>query len=270
MSSPVPVTERFTVRTADRVEIAVWVDGQGPAIVLVHGSMQDHTISTALVGALRAHFTTYAMDRAGFGASCDHAVYSLDQEFADVAAVVDAVAARAGRPVVLWGHSFGASCAMGGAALTGNVSRLVLYEPSLGFTYPAGWVAGAERAVAARDHEAAIVMVFRDLLEFTEEQIEEMRAGPEWAGRVATAPTVPREARAEQGWEYSDGLMDRITAPTLLLSGSDSTPEVKRATEAARTAIPGARVQVLDGHAHIAHRTHPAMVAEIIREFVTG
>jgi hypothetical protein len=57
MSSPVPVTERFTVRTADGVEIAVWVDGQGPAMVLVHGSMQDHTISTALVGALRAHFT---------------------------------------------------------------------------------------------------------------------------------------------------------------------------------------------------------------------
>ena len=107
MTGPAPVTERFPVCTADGVEIAVWVDGRGPALVLVHGSIQDHTISTALVGALRAHFRTYAMDRAGFGASDDHAVYSLDQEFADVAAVVDAVAARAGRPVVLWGHSFG-------------------------------------------------------------------------------------------------------------------------------------------------------------------
>jgi pimeloyl-ACP methyl ester carboxylesterase len=43
-----------------------------------------------------------------------------------VAAVVDAVAARAGGPVALFGHSYGANPAMGGAASTANVSRLVL------------------------------------------------------------------------------------------------------------------------------------------------
>ena len=187
-----------------------------------------------------------------------------------MAAVVDEVAARTGRLVALWGHSFGASCAMGGAALTGNVSHLVLYEPSLGFTYPTGWIDRVEQVVADGDHEAAIVMVLRDLLEFSDEQIEEMRTGPDWAGRVATAPTVAREARAEQDWEYPHRGMLRITAPTLLLSGSESTPDVKQATEAARAAIPGARVRVLAGQAHIAHRTHPVMVAEIIREFVTG
>ncbi len=264
------VAERFTVRLADGVEIAVWLDGQGPALVLVHGSIQDHTISAALVGELRADFATYAMDRRGFGASGDGSGYSLDQEFADVAAVVDETAARTGRPVVLWGHSFGASCAMGGAALTGNVRGLVLYEPSLGLTYPAGWIDRLEQVLAEGAHEEAIVMVLRDLLEFTDEQIEVMRAGPEWAGRLATAPTIAREARAEQGWEYPEGLMDRITAPTLLLSGSESTPDIKQATDAARAAIPGAQLRLLDGHAHIAHRTHPALVAGIIREFVTG
>ena len=159
---------------------------------------------------------------------------------------------------------------MGAAELTGNISHLVLYEPSLGLRYPMSWVDQVEQVVAAGDHETAIVMLFRDLLEFTEEQIEELRAGPEWAGRVATAPTIVREARAEQGWEYPDGGMDRIAAPTLLLSGSDSTPDIKQATDAALAAIGGARVRVLDGHAHIAHRTHPAMVASIVREFVTG
>ena len=44
----------------------------------------------------------------------------------------DAVAARTGGPIVLWGHSYGANCAMGGAARTANVSHLVVYEPSLG------------------------------------------------------------------------------------------------------------------------------------------
>lgn len=273
MSGPSLVTGAtgcVTVRGADGVELAVWVEGKGPALVLVHGSIQDHTISAALLGELRADFTTYAMDRRGFGASGDGPTYSLDREFADVAAVVDDVAARTGGPVVLWGHSFGASCAMGGAALTGNVSRLLLYEPSLGFTYPTGWIDRVQQVVAAGDHESAIVMVLRDLLEFTGEQIDELRARPEWAGRVATAPTVAREARAEQDWEYPDAPLAGITAPTLLLSGSESTPDIKQATAAARAAIPGAQLRVLEGHAHIAHRTHPAMVAAIIREFVTA
>ncbi len=61
--------------------------------------------------------------------------------------------------------------------------------------------------------------------------------------------------------------MDRITAPTLLLSGTASPPDIKHAT-AARSAIPGARVRTMPGHAHIAHRTDPAMVAEIVSELV--
>ena len=88
------VAERFMVRSLDGVDLAVWVDGQGPALVLVHGSLQDHTISSALVAQLRADFTTMAMDRRGFGASGDQAPYSLDGEFADVASVVHAVADR--------------------------------------------------------------------------------------------------------------------------------------------------------------------------------
>jgi hypothetical protein len=55
-----------------------------------------------------------------------------------------------------------------------------------------------------------------------------------------------------------------------MLSGSESPPGIKQATTAARAAIPGAQVRVLVGHAHIAHRTDPAMVADIVREFVTA
>lgn len=262
--------DRLTVRSPDGVDLAVWVEGQGPPLVLVHGSIQDHTVSAALVSELRTDFTTYAMDRQGFGASSDGPSYSLDREFADVAAVVDEVAARTGEPVVLWGHSFGAGCAMGAAAVTDNVGHLVLYEPSLGLPYPPGWVDRVEQLVADDDLETVIVMVLRDLLEFTDEQIDERRAGPEWAGRVATAPTVAREARTEQEWTYAGSRMDRVTAPTLLLSGTENTPDIKHATAAARTAIPGARVQTMPGHAHLAHRTDPAMVARIVREFVSG
>ena len=141
-------TTRFDVASRDGTSIAVWVDGEGQPLVMVHGSLQDHTASGALVDELRADTTTFALDRRGLGASGDRHEYAIEREFEDVAAVVDAVAGRVGGPVALWGHSYGASCAMGGAALTRNVHHLVLYEPSLAL--PLGGLAPVDRAAGRR------------------------------------------------------------------------------------------------------------------------
>jgi hypothetical protein len=65
---------------------------------------------------------------------------------------------------------------MGGAALTKNVDRLVLYEPSLGLRYPAGSIKAVEQAVAAGDMDAAIVAVFVGILELPEGEIDAMRS----------------------------------------------------------------------------------------------
>jgi pimeloyl-ACP methyl ester carboxylesterase len=187
-----------------------------------------------------------------------------------VAAVVEAVAARAGGPVALWGHSYGAGCAMGGAALTGAVGWLVLYEPGLGIPYPAGSIEEVEAALAAGDAEAALVLVLDAVVGMSNEEIASLRSGPRWPTMLASAPTVPRECRAEDGWTYRPGALDRISAPTLLLAGAESHPVLRQATDRALAAIPGARVRVLDGHAHLAHRNDPAMVAALIREFTGG
>jgi pimeloyl-ACP methyl ester carboxylesterase len=212
------------------------------------------------------------MDRRGFGASGDAAGYTIEREFEDVAAVVDAVAARAASPVTLWGHSYGASCAMGGAALTSNVHHLVLYEPSLGLAYPPGAIDSIEQKVAAGDMEGALVEVLVDVVGMTEEEIAAVRSSREmpWEARLATVPTVPRECRAEEGWVYKPGQFSGIAAPTVLLAGSESPPALSEATRLAAEAIPDARIRVLEGHAHVAHRTDPAMVAAIVREFIAS
>ena len=262
--------DRFGVRSADGTPLAVWVEGQGPPLVLVHGSMCDHTASDPLVAELRDTMTTFAMDRRGFGASGDAAGYALEREFEDVAAVVEAVAARTGGPVALWGHSYGAGCAMGGAALTGAVHHLVLYEPGLGIPYPAGSIEEVEAALAAGDAETALLLVLAGIVGMTDEEIASLRSGPRWPTMLASAPTVPRECRAEDGWTYRPGAFDGLSAPTLLLAGTETHPELRQATDRALAAIPGARVQVLEGHAHLAHRSDPAMVAAVIRGFVSG
>ena len=89
--------------------------------------------------------TTFAMDRRGSAAAVTRGD-AIERDFEDVAGVVDAVAARTGGPAALFGHSYGASCEMGAAAMTGNASHLVRYEPSLGLQYPAGSIERIEKA----------------------------------------------------------------------------------------------------------------------------
>ena len=68
---------------------------------------------------------------------------------------------------------------------------------------------------------------------------------------------------------YGAGQFDGI-APTLLVAGSESVPALTKATRAAADAIPGAQVTALGGHGHFAHKTDPAMVAAIVREFIAS
>jgi pimeloyl-ACP methyl ester carboxylesterase len=267
-SPPETTATRFDVPTVDGSGIAVWALGSGPGLVMVHGSIADHTTFESLILALAPEVTVYAIDRRGFGASPDTPGYSIARDFADVAEVVDAVAARTGGPVGLWGHSYGANCAMGGAALTGNVDKLILYEPSLGLVYPPGSIEAIESALEGGDYDAAITAVLVDILELTCQEIDAIRASALGPTRLAAAPTIPRECRAEQTWVYRPGQFDAITAPTLLLTGSDSVPAVFRATEQAAAAIHPSRIQLLDGHAHFAHKTDPDMIADVIKTFI--
>lgn len=262
-------TSRFDVQSRDGTALAVWVDGDGPALVMVHGSIADHTTFDPFVAVLRDKMTTFCMDRRGFGASAQEASpYAIERDFEDVAAVVDAVAALTGGPVALWGHSYGANCAMGGATLTGNIHHMVLYEPSFGLRYPPGSIEAVEAALAEGNPDEAIVRVLVDILEMTDSEITALRADPLWPTRLAAAHTVPRECRVEARWVIHPDQFAAVTAPTLLISGSDSVPEVIKATDLAAAALPVARIQLLEGHGHFAHKADPALVTRIITMFV--
>ncbi len=266
--TPTSTASRFDVTSADGTPIAVWVEGDGAPLVMVHGALSDHTRFAALVGELRPHVSTFSIDRRGRGASGDGPGYRIEREFDDVAAVVDAVHDRTGRTVAVWGHSYGADCAMGGAARTSNVGRLILYEPGLGFAYPARSIEAVEAAVEAGDREAALLAVLVGVVGATPEEVEAIRTSPTWPARLATVPTAPRELRAERDWFYRPGEFAAIAAPTAVLAGSDSPPAQADATRRAAAAIPGAEILVLDGHGHFAFQTDPALVARVILEFL--
>jgi pimeloyl-ACP methyl ester carboxylesterase len=194
--------------------------------------------------------------------------YSAEREFTDVAAVVDAVASRTGQPVALFGHSWGASCALGAAVHLSSLRALVLYEPSLGVRLPPGSIDRIETRLEAGDHEGVLIELLTEVVGLPENEIADMRAAANWPERVAYAPTIAREARISDGWEWRpDGFAD-IRVPTVLLTGSESKPEDAAITSAAAAAIPGARVHVLEGHGHMAVRFTPAVVADVLRDWL--
>jgi pimeloyl-ACP methyl ester carboxylesterase len=261
-------SERIDVTSLDGTPIAVWIQGQGRPLVMVHGGISDHTNDAAFIAVLGRNLTTYAVDRRGRGGSGDSREYAIEREFEDIAAVVDAVAERARQPVAVWGHSYGADVAMGSATLTANVDKLVLYEPGLGITYPPGSVDAVNSAIASGDLEAATIALFLDVVGLTDEEMEFIRSLPTWPARVRLVPTVPREMTAESSWVYRPDQFRRVAAKTLVLAGSESPAEQAKASRAALNAIPGATLHVLEGHSHIAHRTDPEMAAQVILTFV--
>ena len=115
--------------------------------------------------------------------------------------------------------------------------------------------------MAAGDMEAAVLAVLVRIMEMTDEEIDAFRSSPR-CRRFGSARTLPRECRVEDGWVYEPGQFDAITAPTMLLAGSESPADLAKATLRASDAIPNTRTHVLEGHAHMAHKADPAMVAD--------
>lgn len=248
----------------DGTSIGYWTSGGGPPLVLVHGGTADHSRWRPIVPLLEPHATVHAVDRRGRGASGDAADYDVEREFEDVAAVADSVAEASGEPVTLLGHSFGGACAIGGAALTRNVGRLVLYEPTLlpESTEFADLVGRLERLLAAGRTEEMLVEFFREAVMMPEPELTRLRSLPAWQGRLAAAHTLPRELRAVTSASIFDPeRAAKIDAPTLLLLGGDSPEIVRSEVMTVAETFPDTRVVILEGQQHVAIDTAPELFA---------
>ena len=124
-----------TVTSKDGTPIAYWRSGEGPPLVLVHGTSADHSRWTPVLPAFEQHFNVYAVDRRGRGGSGDSEDYSIEREFEDVAAVVDSI----GEPVNLlesWSSSQATTascCSSGMRAMTCRLCTTALRRRSKRF-----------------------------------------------------------------------------------------------------------------------------------------
>jgi pimeloyl-ACP methyl ester carboxylesterase len=267
-------TSPAAVVSRDGTTIAYWMTGQGPALVLVHGTVSNHTTWDPVLPLLEAHRTLYAIDRRGRGASGDTADYDLSREFEDIAAVVDLAAETSGAGVDLLGHSFGGVCALGAARRTSHVRRLALYE---GWFDPHPEIGAASDAVmdlieqhlSVGDGDAALETFCRELVHMSDEELSAFRANAAWwQSRVEAAHTIVREDRAIRSAKLDPEEASELRIPVLLLVGTDSPDELRGDPEAVAQALPDARIEGLEGQQHLAHALAPDLFARRLLAFL--
>jgi pimeloyl-ACP methyl ester carboxylesterase len=265
------------IPTPDGVAIAVFRSGAGLPLVLVHGATADHTTWRTTGPLLAAHHTIHAIDRRGRGASGDGSPgqpYSIEREFDDLGAVVDAIAAEAGAPVDVVGHSYGGRIGLGAALRTANLRRLVCYEAPPapdGRGYQdadAGTVQRVEKLVFAGDRDEALATFMRDIVGMHESDLAAFRADPIWPRRAAAIDTTIRELHAETSPAGSLATLGAVRQPVLQILGGASTAPFAEATAALDARLRNGRVVVIAGARHAAHHTHASAFVTAIEAFL--
>lgn len=266
------------VRSADGTRIAVFESGTAeagtPRLLLVHGTTADHLTFRVAGPMLGRRRRLHAIDRRGRGASGDGPAYAIEREFEDVAAVADAVAAEAGGPVDVVGHSFGGRCALGASLVTPSIRRIVCYEGApapVDRPYQPPGLADRLRAHLARgDREAALETFMREVVGMDDAGLARFRADAVWPLRVAASPTILRELDAERDPAASLEALGRVTVPVLQVLGTASVPAFRAATAALDARLARGTVARIEGAAHAAHHTHAEAFVAAVETFLTA
>lgn len=237
-------------------------DGDGPLVVLVHGTMDR---STSFVKAIRRldGLRVVRYDRRGYGRSAHLPVADhLDDHVDDLFGVV------AGRPAVVAGHSIGGVIALVAAERRPDLVRAVaVYEAPMSWApwWPRRTVGAGAAAAATGDPAAAAELFMRRMV------------GDE---RWERLPARTREERRAEGRALlSDLTMVRraggppydgaaLAVPLVVGHGAESAPHHAEAARRLAAAVPGARLVCVDGAGHGAHTTHPDDFAGLVREAV--
>lgn len=252
------------VISKDGTSIGYLRRGSGPPLLLVHGATADHRRWAAISPRFEQHFTIYAMDRRGRGASGDAPHYEFLREAEDVAAIVEAVFEQQGQAVNVLGHSFGALCSLEAALLTDKVSRLVLYEPpfpGVAPPIPAGVIDKMQALLEQGEQEAALEVFMREVVRMPEHELAAYRQLPMWQGRIQIIPTVPRELNIDRTYRFDAAKFAALQVPTLLLEGGDSPQFAKQAIEMVAAALPNSQIVSMPGQQHIAMDTNPELLS---------
>ncbi|HWF20980.1 MAG TPA: alpha/beta hydrolase [Acidimicrobiales bacterium] len=239
-----------TTRSADGTSIAFDREGEGPALVLVVGAFCDRATSETLATLLAPQFTVFRYDRRGRGSSGDTAPYGVEREIEDL----QAVAAAAGGPAFVFGHSSGAALALEAVIAGLPATRLVAYEPPYIVEgtriRPAGLAERVSQLLGADEPSQAAELFLLEGPETPAEVVTMMKGAPLWSRFEALAHTLPYDLAILGDQHIPAEQLATLDVPTLVLSGAESPRWARDAVEAVAAAVPNSQHLVLEGQTH--------------------
>jgi pimeloyl-ACP methyl ester carboxylesterase len=264
MALPMTPPERFTVRSAGGVDISIQKTGSGPAMLLIHGSLLNGTLSWgAVMPKLAERFTVYAMDRRGRAPSGDAEAYSIANEADDIVAALAAI----GSQTIVLSHSYGALSSIEALNRLERASHLILYEPPVALHRASSDVVDRmERALAAGDREAVVITFLTEQVRAPAERLAGIQDSPIWPIVLDIASTLPRESREVNGYRLKQDQLAASKIPITVLLGTKTTGMLRDAALFLRDTIPGCRLVMLEDQGHGAMMDAPDYFAAKILE----
>ena len=273
-----PASHRRVIST-NGVELAAWITGSGPTVVLVHGSLDDHRVWDRIVPRLAGTHRVVTYDRRGHGEStCPPGQGRIGEDVDDLAGLIEALGGD--RPLVV-GHSYGSSTTLLlGAHHPELSSGLLVHEPPL-FTLLADDPATRALTEEAAEHmrRAAALITGGDVAAGVQRFVDNAAFGPgTWDGLFTpeirrtcldNADTWLDQSRDPDRLAVRPELLAGYPNPIVISHGSASLPTYAPVATIVADTLPRARRHVVQGAGHAPHLSHPADFAELIVDTVS-
>ncbi len=255
---------------AGETPLSVWVGGDGPPVLFLHGLGWDSGLWWPLVARFLPRFRVICPDTRGHGLSgTPPGPYSIAGFAADMLRVLDALGiARAAVVGLSQGGMTALTLATRHPARVGQLAALA----TTARVDPATAAALEDRIAAQRQAgpEAAARLAARSIFSdaFLEATPGYLDAFVAWR---AAMPAAPLEAatRAGLGYDVTDALAG-IAVPTLVVAGGADRLIPPAATRAIAQAIPGAAYAELDGAGHMLAVEQPAALGALLDAHLEG
>ena len=249
-----------TITLDSGVTVRYEVEGQGPAMILMHGwGCKASTLDSVARIAAEEH-TVYNLDFPGFGESTEPSeVWGVE----DYTRMLEEFVKRLGikRPTLL-GHSFGGRVGILYSSRN-EVEKLILVDaagvkPKRSLKYYA-------KVYSFKAAKRFWYLVFGKAR--AEQRIEAMRKARSSADYAAASPKM-RAILSKVVNEDLKSVMPRIKAPTLLIWGENDTATPMRDARIMEKLIPDAGLVSFPGCGHYSFLDNPWQFAAVLRSFI--
>ncbi len=265
--------------SCEGVCLRVEEEGQGPAVLTLHGFSGASVTMAGVAASLRDRYRVVRVDLVGHGGSDaphDLAAYSIERCAAQLVRVLDALSIP--RAHVL-GYSMGGRVALALAALhPDRVASVVGIGARPGIEDP------AERAARVRDDEALAARIERDgvpaFVEFwmalplfaTQRRLGVAALAAARAQRLENRPHALAASLRAMGAGAQPSLhaqLSQLTLPVLLVAGAEDLRFAAIAREVTQRLPRGRFAQIADA-GHAAHLENPQAFAQVARAFLAA